>query len=178
MARIGLRILAWTVDFRGTQSFRQASGSGNNNPTATRTINYDRAGDVLPAQVFTLKSGLRYEGDTDASLTNPQGPPHGKGKMTWPEGRTYEGAFDQGKFAGYGVMTYPPEDPGIKYSGDWRDGNREGRGVMLFRDGGRYEGEFRAGKFHGYGRYFDPSGRLRYAGPYVDNRATGPNEVR
>ena len=44
---------------------------------------------------------------------------HGTGKFTWPDGRSYEGAYDMDKKEGNGVFIWPD---GKKYVGLWHDG--------------------------------------------------------
>ena len=82
-----------------------------------------------------------YEGETRG------GERHGKGVMTWPDGRRYEGEWRGGWFHGLGVYTWPD---GTRYEGEFRDNNIHGLGVFTEADGTRYEGEFRGiGKFQG-----------------------------
>lgn len=42
---------------------------------------------------------------------------HGKGKMTWPDGRVYEGEYKLDKKHGYGEYTFTD---GRKYQGYWK----------------------------------------------------------
>ena len=52
---------------------------------------------------------------------------HGKGKLTFADGNSYEG--------------------------DYRDGKREGNGTFIYSDGRKYVGGWRDGKEHGNGEY-------------------------
>jgi len=54
--------------------------------------------------------------DTYTGEKNGRDQPHGQGTMTYPDGRTYTGA--------------------------WRDGQENGRGTMTWRDGDTYTGEW------------------------------------
>lgn len=44
---------------------------------------------------------------------------NGKGKTTWPDGRTYEGEYLNDKKHGYGKFTWPD---GTSYVGHWING--------------------------------------------------------
>lgn len=39
--------------------------------------------------------------------------------MVWPNGRSYEGSFKNGKREGYGTFIW---NTGAKYEGEWKDG--------------------------------------------------------
>lgn len=217
----GVRVGTWTQDFSESKLFREATGSQN--PQRARTMLYDRLGDVQSRQSFVMKNGDNYEGETDATAVNPQGPPHGRGSMTYADGARYIGTWQRGVLSGmgelrfpssdgrekvvgefqngaangkvtltyrdgivyvgqaknyrrwgYGELSYPSQAKLARYVGDFEDDAPHGTGVLTWRDGSRYEGEFRSGKFHGMGKYFDSSGMLKYEGPHVEGKATGP----
>ena len=44
---------------------------------------------------------------------------HGKGKFTWPDGKTYEGDYFNDKKTGSGTMIWPGGKK--KYIGEWKD---------------------------------------------------------
>src|SRR5574341_864643 len=77
---------------------------------------------------------------------------HGRGVKTWPNGDRYEGEFAHDAKSGYGVY-------------EW------GRGPW---QGERYEGDFVEDRRHGYGMYWWPYGDDVYAGPWENDRPTGP----
>ena len=56
------------------------------------------------------------------------GKAHGKGKLTYPDGKVYEGNFSGGKPHGKGKITYPD---GEVYEGDFADGKRHGKSEKL-----------------------------------------------
>lgn len=41
---------------------------------------------------------------------------HGKGKLTWNNGDIYEGSFVNGKYQGWGIMSYPDQSSA---EGNW-----------------------------------------------------------
>ena len=47
----------------------------------------------------------------------------GKGKLTWANGDIYQGNFQNGKYQGFGVMTY---SDGSKAAGVWDKGRKHG----------------------------------------------------
>jgi hypothetical protein len=61
----------------------------------------------------SLNRGWKYIGQFT------KGNPNGKGKMTFQDGRYYEGEFLNGKFHGQGIMYL---DAHVKIKGKWRDG--------------------------------------------------------
>lgn len=68
-----------------------------------------------------ITEGVKYEGQ----LENGQG--HGKGKMTWPDGKVYEGDFVGGKIQGNGTMH--SADKKWSYYGGFLDGAFHGYGI-------------------------------------------------
>ncbi len=57
---------------------------------------------------------------------------HGKGKLVWVDGRSYDGEYEYDKKYGYGTFTWPD---GRKYSGYWKDGKQHGRGEYYLASG-------------------------------------------
>jgi hypothetical protein len=65
------------------------------------------------------------------------GIPHGKGTLTWTDGRKYDGMFKAGSFHGSGTYTWPNGD---KFIGEWENDDAKGYGYCLFNNGDRLEG--------------------------------------
>ena len=63
----------------------------------------------------------------------------GKGKMTFGDGRVYEGEWKDREINGYGIMKYPD---GVIYEGDWLDEKFEGHGKIVTPQGITFEGEW------------------------------------
>ena len=57
--------------------------------------------------------GTRYEGEV-----NQDGNWHGKGVISWPDGRRYVGEFRNHSYHGHGTKTYPS---GRVESGQWEN---------------------------------------------------------
>jgi hypothetical protein len=57
------------------------------------------------------------------------GVPHGQGKLTWPNGDVYEGAFKTGRRHGKGHRI---NKDGSQYIGDYSDDKPNGKGKELF----------------------------------------------
>jgi len=72
----------------------------------------------------------------------------GRGRLQWPDGRTYEGDWLNGQFHGHGTALEPD---GSTYTGSWQHGARHGHGEEVMADGSRYVGGFRAGQRWGVG---------------------------
>ena len=77
--------------------------------------------------------------------------PHGEGSMTWENGISYQGHWNQGMFHGHGAKIY---SRGGGYVGQWKFGQRHGTGISLF-DGKhgfeQWEGSFEDDKPNGCG---------------------------
>ncbi|MEM6263626.1 MAG: hypothetical protein AAGI38_14025 [Bacteroidota bacterium] len=109
-----------------------------------------------------------YEGELLAGI------PHGQGMADFEDGRTFQGNWEQGQFAGQGRLTVPeqyedqgnfsqnlPEGNGLmkwndgrSYSGDWKKGLPDGQGIYLLADGSQYTGAWKSGVPDGNGAFF------------------------
>ena len=86
---------------------------------------------------------LRYEG-----CFNEAGQFHGKGRLVWRNGDSYEGDFELGNRHGQGIYRW---DDGRQYSGDFVANVREGQGRLMYKNSDFYEGSFWQGQRHGQG---------------------------
>jgi hypothetical protein len=72
-------------------------------------------------------------------------------------GTLYDGLWDDGKFK-QGKCNYPD---GKSYEGDWLDGKPHGRGIKSWPDGRKYDGMWEMGKPVGHGKKIYPDGKAR-----------------
>ena len=93
----------------------------------------------------TVGQNGRYNGDFNEEKEHPDG----HGKMTWDNGVSYEGDWENGVYNGFGSKLY---SRGGGYVGHWENGIRKGEGTHLF-----------AGKF----------GYERFQGNFVDDQPHG-----
>ena len=63
---------------------------------------------------------------------------HGKGKLTRPNGDTYEGDWKEDKREGFGIQFY--KKSGHKYEGMWKNGNIHGHGTFNYGKNTKYVG--------------------------------------
>jgi hypothetical protein len=77
-------------------------------------------------------------------------------------GIRYEGNFIEGQFEGNGFGKYPNGD---MYIGDWHNNAKHGEGMMYFEDGSQYKGGFKKGQMHGKGKIKYKNGDL-YEGEF------------
>jgi hypothetical protein len=70
----------------------------------------------------------------------------GQGKLTMPDGATYEGGWLDGKQDGNGKYSAPG---GARYEGEWKDGMPNGRGIMQGPSGEIMDGIWKAGTYVG-----------------------------
>lgn len=98
--------------------------------------------------------------------------PHGRGKMEWADGASYDGDWSQGVMHGeFGVFTFAN---GSVYRGNWSQGNRSGRArYTSSEDGSCYEGGFLNGKRHGEGKQSLANGRILYSGSWIKDQRHG-----
>lgn len=69
---------------------------------------------------------------------------HGKGHLSWPDGREYKGEFFEDKRHGFGEFLWKD---GRKYTGEWQMGKQHGVGVMQNNAGDKgRKGEWQDGK--------------------------------
>ncbi|XP_014662754.1 PREDICTED: MORN repeat-containing protein 4-like [Priapulus caudatus] len=95
-------------------------------------------------------------------------PTHGSYKYS--DGSEYTGEWnDDGKRHGLGYMTF---SDGSSYDGRFENGLCNGYGVMMFLDKSRYQGEFTSGKFHGLG-IFQRSDGMMFEGEFQDGKING-----
>jgi hypothetical protein len=109
---------------------------------------------------------VEYSGDLEPETQLP----HGYGKMTFPDGETYQGEFCKGVTQGQGVYI---DQEGNRYMGDFNsNGEMHGLGHWNYSYGDEFEGNFSHGQKHGYGRFKSVDGR-EYTGMYKQNSRHG-----
>lgn len=75
------------------------------------------------------------------------GLPHGQGVDINDDGDRYEGELQNGRREGWGTYWYEPDDPYLKYIGEWKNNKQNGKGQLFYRNGKIKEGIFEAGQF-------------------------------
>lgn len=103
-------------------------------------------------------------GDYSGSTLN--GMPHGKGKLTYPDGAVYIGEFSHGEFSGKGKSLMPD---GRVYEGEFSAGGANGQGVYTWPNGRKYVGAFQNDKMHGHGVWTSPEG-IKFTGEFRDDK--------
>lgn len=107
------------------------------------------------------------------------GKPHGRGVLSWPDGRIYTGDFRNGLEDGYGEYIIPNKafKKNDRYLGNWKDGKMCGQGTFWYANGEIYEGCFQDNNRHGHGLL--RSGKLTssspsmFIGQWVMDKKTG-----
>lgn len=89
----------------------------------------------------------------------------------WPDGREYDGSWQNGKPEGMGQETLPD---GERYRGTWSGGRRVGHGELNRSDGSRYVGDFAEGVRAGIGSERSAAGL--YHGDWADDLPNGEGE--
>lgn len=96
---------------------------------------------------------------------------HGAGRLTWCDGRVYEGQFHGGKFSGRGHMCWQTKAGPLVYDGQYMDDQKHGAGKLRWPDGRTYDGEWCCGKRHGEGVYINAQGDQK-TGLWLEDRFT------
>ena len=117
----------WLVQLQRTIC-SHLSINNNHTPPITRNTNYN----------FTKISDLKSAEYNGMWLYSKM---HGRGTLTWPDGRNYVGQVRQNQKHGMGRMEIPDSNGGKTiYEGQWSDDKFEGRGKICFANGDIYRG--------------------------------------
>ena len=68
----------------------------------------------------------------------------GKGVFLWPDGRKYEGNYENDLKSGFGIYCWKDEEK--RYEGLWKLGKQEGNGILFQADGTQKKGFWENGK--------------------------------
>jgi len=98
----------------------------------------------------------------------------GYGVITWRNGSTYMGDWEDNKKHGWGIFR---SMDGTEYVGSFREGVRSGWGIMSNANGDEYIGEWKNGKMNGVGLMQSCNGDM-YEGHFVDNLFDGLGTFR
>lgn len=98
----------------------------------------------------------------------------GKGKMTFPDGRVYEGEWKNREINGYGIMRYPD---GVIYEGEWLDEKFEGHGKIVTPQGITFEGEWTNNHKVGHFKETNSKGQTFYLECSYDHEANIGTEL-
>lgn len=114
-----------------------------------------------------------YTGTCNRSLLR-QVVPHGKGRMVYTSGLTYEGGWAHGFWDGHGNLNYAEND---SYAGSFVQGSFSGHGVRRWPDGSEYEGGWGAGKRSGNGTFRNSNGDVS-EGKWLNDKLEGQGVLR
>ena len=108
---------------------------------------------------------------------------HGSGTVTWSNGQTLTGLWDNGVLSGEGTITFLngveykgtfnnqianyTSSNGSTYNGGWLEGKNNGQGTYTWSDGRKYVGEWTDGLAHGDGIYTTVTGES-YEGLFLN----------
>ncbi|MBX9745094.1 MAG: hypothetical protein K2X08_07800, partial [Chlamydiales bacterium] len=105
------------------------------------------------------------------------GNPHGVGCWIFSKGAIYakyEGQFVEGKFSGYGVLTFAN---GGVYEGEFKEGCFEGYGCFKASKGTIFKGQFSKGTIFGKGVHINHTG-IEFEGTFLNSKITGMDRFR
>ena len=91
------------------------------------------------------------------------------GTYSWDDGDKYTGEWRDDEKNGQGTYTHASGD---KYVGEWRDDKKDGQGTYTYADGENYVGAHKDGERNGQGTYTYADGN-KYAGTFKDGDFNG-----
>mmetsp|Transcript_2683 Transcript_2683/g.5986 ORF Transcript_2683/g.5986 Transcript_2683/m.5986 type:complete len:306 (+) Transcript_2683:28-945(+) len=97
---------------------------------------------------------------------------HGFGAQYWPNGKFYEGGWEDDAFSGKGLLITEKDDV---YIGDFKKGKFHGNGHLRSADGSSYEGDWVSGIKHGNGKE-TKADNFFYEGGFKDGLYHGQGE--
>ena len=180
--------LSLTTDLFAMRNNPQYAAGSYSQPNTRATTAVATAASRV--QRINYSGGIVYEGGFVG------GKPHGRGIMTWPDGKKYDGQWLNGKKHGQGTMYWPDSmfnDATKKHEGLWANDLPNGQGRRTYMDGtvdtgiwtngvlhqdiliageGFYKGEWRHGQQNGQGRIDYDDGRV-YVGNFKDGKPHG-----
>jgi len=147
--------IAWLMELnQSIANCLSASSSHSLGAAAVNSLSGLLTAAVAREATYTYVNHLQYRTATYSGMWL-SGQPHGRGKLSWPDGTYYEGEFVQGAFQGFGVMSWPAATLGASadkvYEGDWQEGKMCGYGKMRYPDGDEYIGHFEDDVRSGHG---------------------------
>ncbi|KAJ4462388.1 putative Phosphatidylinositol 4-phosphate 5-kinase 4 [Paratrimastix pyriformis] len=102
---------------------------------------------------------------------------HGHGIFVWPDGRRFEGNFNNGVMEGQGVLEWI-EGPGLQtYEGAFKENLFHGKGSLYGPTGGSFHGHYREGRLVGIGSLTMPNG-VEFKGSVDKGGASGIGDGR
>ncbi|XP_054847963.1 ALS2 C-terminal-like protein [Eublepharis macularius] len=106
------------------------------------------------------------------------GRPHGKGTLTWPDGRNYVGDFKEGLAHGFGIYLVPcvSEDHYDCYKCHWQEGKMSGYGICEYGNETVYKGYFKDDMRQGFGILEKASSTkhsFKYTGHWENDKRSG-----
>jgi len=128
----------------------QVKITNKNKESEVKDIEHTR-GKQLTSSIEETKSSVVVETPSVYTGELKDGQHHGQGKLTYSDGRCFEGEFKEGKiWNGAGVVIFKNQNV---FVGDIKEGNAwHGQGVLTLKDGNVYEGALSEGKRHGQGK--------------------------
>ncbi|XP_061443337.1 ALS2 C-terminal-like protein [Rhineura floridana] len=129
---------------------------------------------VCRFSAFTFRGEGRFKSATYEGEWR-LGQPHGKGTLTWPDGRNYVGDFKEGLEHGFGICLVPraSRDRYDCYKCHWREGQMNGYGICEYGDEMVYKGYFKDNVRQGFGVLDNPSDAehpFKYTGHWENDK--------
>ena len=130
--------------------------------------------DALDLLLKKIEEAIITKSESKVENTKKVNSRDGKGKMTFSDGRIYEGDGKDREINGFGVMKYPD---GVIYEGDWLDEKFEGHGKIVTPQGITFEGEWTNNHKIGSFKETNSQGQTFYLECSYDNEAEEGTEL-
>ncbi len=118
--------------------------------------------------VYQFKDGSTYTGELKDFK------PNGHGVLSYPNGDTCEGTFEDGLFKDRGIFTHANGD---KYSGEFSNYKLNGQGVIRYANGNIFDGEFKEGQFQRGRVKITHANGEKYIGEFSNNKPNGQGVI-
>ncbi|GHU12595.1 hypothetical protein FACS189449_06550 [Alphaproteobacteria bacterium] len=126
----------------------------------------NKNGEVLRAGLWKIDNPVTYKGSTDSNGI----PAEGKGTMTWPDGTTWTGRWQEGDMYGDSVIVYPAGNTFVTYTGKTDKDRFNGQGCLKYSNGKTYDGVFANGMREGLGKLTDKDGKIEKQGYWSEDK--------
>jgi len=113
------------------------------------------------------KRNIESEIENDKNLISNHSNHSKYSKIIFPNGVKFEGQFKNGELDGFAIQDFPDY---YRFEGDFVNGKRNGYGVEIYKNGFRFEGHYKNDKRNGFGVIINPLVEQTFEGIFKDNK--------
>ena len=159
-------------------SFVTRHGSTNSHTAIlARTMNIPALSGIDYTEDAEGKHSRRYNGQEsvyEGEIRNDER--HGTGCLTYKNGYSYCGSFENNLYSGHGQMI--DENKNVLFDGEFKAGKRCGKGIEYYPNGNVFEGEWKEDRREGPGVLKNKEGTVLYEGEWKEDLQCTPPEKK